>query len=165
MFWLILEHIVKYLLIRHGETDANRATRVLYGKKGAPLNASGVEQAIKLRELLQQRGIDSHHEPVAVSELIRTQQTAHYAGFRTLKTYPLLNEVRTDDPQKTGALIARAIVPEQALAAAQAVLADPPLEKVWVTHGLLITALFRLLDLPSPAGFIPGFCEIREISF
>jgi hypothetical protein len=101
-------------------------------------------------------------KPVAVSELLRTKQTAEIAGFKTININPLLNEVNTPDPVHTKELIKQKILPEEALAAAKALLSNPPKEGVWVTHGLVIAALEQLLKIQAPA-FIADFCEIREL--
>lgn len=91
---------MRYLLIRHGKTDANRLTRAAFGKEGAPLNKLGVSQAKKLRKQLLARGFDLATEPVAVSELLRTSQTAQEAGLQ-INTYSLLNEVKTPEAVQT----------------------------------------------------------------
>ncbi|HVV26080.1 MAG TPA: phosphoglycerate mutase family protein [Candidatus Saccharimonadales bacterium] len=99
------EIIMRYILIRHGKTDANRLTRATFGKQGAPLNDQGIFQAKKLREQLLARGIDLATVTVAVSELLRTTQTAQYAGLKNITAYALLNEVKTPDPRHTQQLI------------------------------------------------------------
>ena len=95
-----------YILIRHGKTDANRLTRAAFGKQGAPLNEIGIAQAKRLRIQLATYGFDNlATEPVAVSTLLRTAQTAQNAGLQTINTYSLLDEVKTADPQHTQQLI------------------------------------------------------------
>jgi|GEM_PF-3838298 len=69
-----------HLLVRHAQTDANRLNRAMYGKYGAPINDAGRRQAEKLHQELVKLGIDLNVEPVAVSELLRTAQTAEAAG-------------------------------------------------------------------------------------
>ncbi|MFI5271012.1 MAG: histidine phosphatase family protein, partial [Candidatus Saccharimonadales bacterium] len=81
---------MKYLLIRHGETDANRLTRAAFGKSGAPLNEIGKQQALQLRNALASIGIDKNQR-VAISEFQRTKQTANLAGFSRTTANPLLN--------------------------------------------------------------------------
>lgn len=49
---------MRYLVIRHAETDANRLTRALYGKRGAPLNEIGRHHAKLLSATLKVMGID-----------------------------------------------------------------------------------------------------------
>lgn len=156
---------MKYLLIRHAKTDANRLTRVAFGKEGAPINVFGEQQAQELRKKLIKIGIDTNKEVVAVSELLRTKQTAESAGFKHFSVNSVLNEVNTDNPQRTLELVAQAKLPEQAIVAAKAIVAKPPKEKIWVTHGLVIAAIQVELGLSDPQNFIPDYCEIREVEF
>lgn len=151
------------LLIRHGETDGNRLNRAVFGKQGAPLNENGESQAKALKEQLQAYGVEPELETAAVSELIRTHQTAKLAGFRKVTVYDSLNEIKTADPAHTLSLVEQRILPEEAKQAAKKILADPPKEKVWVTHGLVIVALLAELGLPEHTDFIPNPGEIVEI--
>lgn len=153
---------MKHLLIRHASTDANRFNRATFGKLGAPINNFGIEQAKELGLKLTKLGIDSD-EIVAISELLRTKQTATNAGLENLKVNTLLNEVNTTDPAKTLKLLEQGKLPVDALVAARAIIANPPIEKIWVTHGLVIAALLVELGLSDPDKFVPDFCEIREI--
>lgn len=75
----------------------------------------------------------------------------------------MLNEVKTPDPQKTNELIAQGTIPEEARAAAQRILANPPKELIWVTHGQVIAALLEALGQADPHNRIPDFCEVRHI--
>lgn len=154
---------MRYILIRHGKTDANRLTRVAYGRRGASLNAEGIIQVMKLREKLLKYDFDISSEPVAVSELISTAQTAKNAGLHNIKSYSLLNEVKTKDPQATQLLIEKKILPAEAIAAAKNILANPPIERIWVTHGLIIAAILEELGLAKPNKFVIDFCEHVEI--
>lgn len=152
-----------HLLVRHAKTDANRVIRQAFGKQGAPLNAAGIQQAKVLLQQLLAYHLDLTEEPVAVSELLRTKQTAEFAGFTHIVVNSVLNEVNTPDPQKTSALVQRGILPEGATEAARKVLANPPKEMVWVTHGLLIAAILLELKLADSQKLIPDFCGVREI--
>jgi broad specificity phosphatase PhoE len=154
---------MRYTLIRHGKTDANRLTRAAFGKQGAPLNMVGISQTKKLRKQLLNYGFDLATEPVAVSELLRTAQTAQYAGLQNVKAYSLLNEVKTPDPRHTQRLIEKKVLPAEATKAARKLLANPPKGRIWVTHGLIIAALLQELGKLERGTFIPGFCEIIEI--
>lgn len=156
---------MKYFVVRHGKTDANRMTRVTFGVEGAPINEAGEEQAKSLKLVLLGKGINPETEPVAVSELIRTKQTAETAGFKRIFINSLLNEINTSDPEKTLELIAQAKVPDKAIEAAKALIANPPSEQVWVTHGLVIAALEVQLGISNKDKFIPDYCEVREIEF
>ncbi|MGC1176838.1 MAG: phosphoglycerate mutase family protein [Candidatus Saccharimonadales bacterium] len=154
---------MRYLLIRHGKTDANRLTRAAFGKQGAPLNKLGIAQAKKLRKQLLAYGFNLATEPVAVSTLLRTIQTARHAGIQTTNTYSLLNEVKTSDPQHTQLLIERKLLPPEAVKTAKNILANPLKERIWVTHGLVIAAIMNELGKLDPDIFIPDFCKIIEI--
>ncbi len=156
---------MKYFVVRHAQTDANRITRAAFGVEGAPINDTGKEQAKSLKRILLEKGIDPETEPVAVSELLRARQTAEVAGFKRIFINGLLNEVNADNPEKTLDLISQAKVPEMAARAAQALIANPPSEQVWVTHGLLIAALESELGISNMDKFIPDYCEVREIEF
>lgn len=59
-------------LVRHGETDWNRALR-FQGHLDAPLNALGLQQAQRLGHYLAEQAPG----PLLVSDLLRTRQTAH----------------------------------------------------------------------------------------
>lgn len=152
-----------YLLIRHGKTDANRLTRAAFGKQGAPLNAEGIAQAEALHDQLLAYGFDLRTAPVATSELLRTSQTAQHAGLHSINTYSILNEVNTPDPAHTQQLIQNKTLPPEAIEAAKKILANPPKERIWVTHGLVIAAIMQVLKTLKPDVFIPNFCEIIEI--
>lgn len=153
---------MKYLLIRHGKTDANRLTRAAFGKTGAPLNESGVQQALQLGKVLSSQGVNKS-QVVAISEFQRTKQTANIAGLKKTRTNSLLNEVMTSNPKHTIELVAKRKLPQEAIDAAKAVLTNPPKEHVWVTHGLLIAAIEHVTKQLKPHSFIPDFCEIIEI--
>jgi hypothetical protein len=154
---------MQYLLIRHAKTDANRLTRAAFGKKGAPINGLGLRQAQKLATELRRRGIDTDKERVAVSELLRTRQTAESAGFKNISVNSVLNEVKTSDPQRTQELLAKAQLPYEAIAAARTILSNPPAEKIWITHGQVIAAILVELGLSNPNKLEPDFCEITEV--
>jgi broad specificity phosphatase PhoE len=125
---------VKYLLIRHAKTDANRANRAAFGAAGAPINKEGQEQAQKqaqrLHAVLVDRGIDVASVTVAVSELQRTRQTAEVAGLTHVTVNSLLNEVSTGDPAHTNALLESKRLPDEALVAAEALLVAPPTQTI-----------------------------------
>lgn len=151
------------LIIRHGQTNANRLTRAAFGKSGAPLNATGIAQVADLIKELKKFDVDLSLESVAVSELLRAKQTAELAGFLSIQVSSLLNEVYSLDPRNTNELIANKIIPEEAKKAAKDLLLNPPKEKIWITHGLLITAVQCELGIIDPKNFLPNFCEIRLI--
>jgi broad specificity phosphatase PhoE len=155
---------VEVLLIRHGETtDASRVIPTKYGKEGPPLNTYGREQATRLGIELLQRGADVASEQAAVSERVRTQQTAKGAGLTHIAIDKPLNEVTTAQPEQTPGLLEWRILSREALLAARNLLKNPPPQKLWVTHGLLIIGLLTELGSVNLENFIPSYREIRAI--
>lgn len=153
------------LVVRHALSEANNQESLAFGTKTAHLMPAGVDRAKELGDELRNTfGIDTKTEPVAVSELLRTQQTAKVAGFRVRMIYSALNEVETglEYPELREYLMAKRL-PPKALEAAQRVLENPPLETIWVAHGLVIAGLTELLGVADGQRFIPKFCEIREL--
>jgi broad specificity phosphatase PhoE len=138
-------------------------TRAAFGTAGAPLNETGINQARALHERLMKLGIDFVNEPVAVSELMRTHETAKHAGFQRLHVYDILNEVNTSSPELTMKNLERRILPPEAIAAARRILANPPTERYWVTHGLIIAALCAELGQSDSKNLVPDFCSVSEI--
>jgi hypothetical protein len=155
------------LVIRHEFSDANN--RDLYGtpafgNPNASLDPRGVENAIELGKILVvQYGIDVDNEPVAVSSMLRTQETAIYAGFRNLVIYPELNEEKggLSDEEIREALHARQS-PEATIQAVRRIIESPPTEQVIIMHAYLIATLGSELGLYTNARFTPRFGEIRE---
>jgi broad specificity phosphatase PhoE len=154
---------MKYILIRHGKTDANRLTRVNFGQQGALLNHEGIVQTAALHERLLTYDFDLATEPVAVSTLLRTAQTAQFAGLQNITAHPLLDEVKTPNPLHTQQLIENKQLPPEAIEAAKRILAKPPKARIWVTHGLVIAAVQHLLGTIIEDKFIIDFCGIVEI--
>lgn len=76
-----MEEKVRIFLIRHGETDWNKALRI-QGREDIPLNHHGIEQAKECGRAFQQLNIDC----IVSSPLIRAVQTANeiakYVGVR-----------------------------------------------------------------------------------
>ena len=68
-------------LIRHGETDRNKA-HLLQGRSDVPLNETGIQQAREAAQFLQEQGIKFSH--VFSSPLIRAVETAKIVapGFK-----------------------------------------------------------------------------------
>lgn len=73
----------KIYLIRHGQTDSNSGRR-FQGRIDTPLNASGVEQAVKMAEYLQDKKIDAIYS----SSLLRAQSTAQ--ALARVKNMPVM---------------------------------------------------------------------------
>lgn len=159
------------LVIRHAISEANNRDNIgtmAFGAKDAPLMEElALPQMRKCaHELRTKYKLNPAHVEAATSELLRTQQTAEGIGFKIRKPpYALLNEV---EHGIEGSVLKQMLkdkqLPSAALAAARAILADPPSEKVLVTHGLVIAGLCHILEIQHEFEyFIPKFCEIRVL--
>ena len=67
---------MKVMLIRHGETDWNKANKVQGGNTDLPLNENGIVQAEKTAERLKNEKIDE----IYASPMKRALQTAEIIG-------------------------------------------------------------------------------------
>jgi len=153
------------LAIRHGLSKANDKRLAAFGRRDAILLPLGIEQAKDTGTVLvSKHGINPESEPVAASNMFRSQQTALVAGYTTVRTYSVLDEVNVPKtPELREAIDRNEIIPE-AREAAEAVLASPPTEGIWFTHGYLIAALCELTEIDTGnLSFIPEFGEIREL--
>jgi hypothetical protein len=153
------------LAIRHGLSLANDRNSLAFAAGEAPLMEEGKQQARHLGSVLGEvHGIKVAEAPVAVSELRRSQETAHEAGFKTLVVKSSLNELM-HDMDRTGFrnMIAAGRLPSIATEGAQALLEDPPDEQIWITHGLVIAGLCQILGVARNERLIPRFCEIRTL--
>jgi len=154
---------------RHSLSEANNIHNYgtpAFGHADAPLMAEGRSIARSMgAELETVYGIISSKTPVAVSKMLRAQETAREAGFVDLVEYSVLNEVDTRLPHpELKALIANRQHTNIALEAAERILRNPPQEQIWVTHGLVIAGLCEALGIASQfEHFVPRFCEIREL--
>jgi broad specificity phosphatase PhoE len=124
----------------------------------------GKEQARDLGiDLALSRGIH-RGEAVAVSELLRAKETARLAGFYTLQIYSVLNEVSHGlPPLDLRQLLDNDELPQDAIVQAENILNNPPKERLWISHGLVIAGLCKVLGIHSEKRLIPRFCEIREL--
>ena len=152
------------IIIRHAIATGGRHDRHLFPPEGAPLSEQGIEDAKKLKPQLIEMGIDLENEPVAVSKMIRTTQTAQNAGLQNLTEYEVLNEVDAQlPPEELDATIEAKQVPERAKEAAKRLLENLPKENVWVTHGMLIAALAEQLEIPKDELYIPVLATITKL--
>lgn len=156
------------LVIRHGLSEANNRENYgtpAFGNSEAPLMPEGREQATALGKLLvRDFGIKLAEEPVAVSMMRRTQETAIVAGFRKLHLYPSLNEEKGNmTDAETKAALQSKRPPSATVAAARLLIESPPVEKIWVTHALLIATICQELGVYQAERFTPKFCEVREL--
>ena len=151
-------------VVRHAQSEGHRHNRAEFGKEGGALLDVGIAEAKALKHKFLDLGIETKIEPVAISELKRTYQTAMYAGFTNITKYPSLNEVDSPlDPELIENMIKRKELPEDALIRARAILANPPPENIWVTHGLIIAGMAKELGIPPDQLFIPAMGSISTI--
>lgn len=158
------------IVIRHALSEANNRHNVgtmAFGSREAPLMIEGRAQALQRAATLRSEyGIDAATTAVAVSRLRRTQETATCLGFGQQTQYPLLDEVEHKmKGVELRALLDSMRLPPAAILAAEEVLQDPPSERVWVTHGLLIAGLCYVLNvIDNYERPVPRFCEVRSLS-
>ena len=121
----------------------------------------------KLVPDLSRRGIVPRLSKAAVSQLLRTRQTAEEAGFLPGRTadYACLNEVKHG---MNGADLRRLLdsggIPDAAMRAAAEILKRPPKEGIWVSHGLVIAGLCKTLGIDQNyERLVPRFCEVRKL--
>ncbi len=154
---------MKRFVIRHGHTGVTRDGRAAFGAAGPPLSKLGQKQAAELKQALLKLGVNFDTEPVAVSEFLRTKQTAQLAGFQNLHVSPVLNEIFTGMPgAELKALLELRQLPPIVIQKARAILDNPPKERVWITHGLVIMGLREVLGVKSDP-FDPLHCSILEV--
>jgi len=153
---------------RHGfsaANDRNQYGTPAFGNPDASLMPQGRDQATELGErLASEYGFDVVAEPVGVSMMRRTQETAITAGFRILHLYPELDEEKGGmSDAETRLALSEQRPPEATIKAAQFLIENPPKERIWVTHALLIATICQQLGIYQEERFTPRFCEIREL--
>jgi hypothetical protein len=155
--------------IRHALSEANNRNNIgtlAFASKDAPLMDPGREQARRRASmLLGDYGINAAGTPAAVSSLLRTEETARVMGFQLIKAYEQLDEVEHGmSGPEFRALLDNGRLPQASLDAAEVILQNPPSEKVWITHGLVIAGLSQVLGVSDQfERLIPKFCEVREL--
>lgn len=83
------------LFVRHGQSVINLGDRVAFDNFSSPLTYRGIRDCVALQHTFRdEHGIEppSYHEPVVTSQLVRTQQSAKFAGFRFVDVNELINE-------------------------------------------------------------------------
>jgi len=153
------------LVIRHALSFANHSGSPAFRDPEAALMLRGQQHASYLGKVLtRDYDIDVSQTPVGVSEYLRSQETAHVAGFQRAQVYPRLNEISHNlNRTEWRAMIAEGRLPQDALDEAEARLALPFTEKVLFSHGLLIACMGMVLGMPPSKRIIPKFCEVREL--
>lgn len=157
-----------YVLARHalsGANDRNNIGSMAFASEQAPLIPLGIEQAQTMGGvIIAKYGIDITTEPVATSDMLRTQQTASEAGFQDITPYAALDEIRHGmDLQDLRGMLDEGELPPIAIKMAKETLANPPRERFWVAHGLRIAGICAVLGVHKEKRLIPKFCELREI--
>lgn len=155
-------------MIRHALSEANNRNNIgtmAFASADAHLMPEGQKQARHLGdELLMHHGINPPTTRIAISELRRTAETAERAGFRDLQQYSELNEVVHGlEPTVLRKILDDGELPSIALERARVILENRPKESIWLTHGMVIAALCRLMGVYKDARLIPRFCEIRTL--
>ncbi len=151
-------------VIRHGTSEGNRHNQASFGPRGGALTPQGIQEAKALHKELQKLGIEAQTTPAASSLAKRAHETARHAGFEQINKYASLSEVGGDLlPEVLDAMLARKEAPPSAITAAQNLLKNPPLEKVWVTHGQLIAGIAHVLDISTSELFIPKMGTITRL--
>ncbi len=157
------------LVIRHGLSEANNRDNVgtlAFAAKDAPLMDKGREQATeRAARLPGDYGINPQTTAVAISNLLRTRETAEVMGFQQITPYESLNEVEHGlEGVALRTMLDAGQLPSAALGAAETILRQPPSQEVWITHGLVIAGLSRVLGINHEfERLIPRFCEVREL--
>lgn len=156
-------------MIRHAHSTANNYQGAASARtKHARLDREGIREARALAHILPSKyGITPSETEIAVSQFRRTKQTAQVMHFKRMTPYPQLNEVDPGgESEANRALLARRILPDGIIEAAEKLLRKPPPEPVWLTHGLLIAGLCTLgrtlIKLPRDIP-VPFTCEVRLV--
>lgn len=155
------------ILIRHGEKDEKAPHE--YGNP--PVTFAAVLDAQQIGWHFKPK--HGFHLPttMAVSESMRTHQTAKALGALNVEVYPELNEVHPNikDPELY-AMLKRGEIPEIMLEAGEKLRANPPEQQVWVGHELSIagfTAVValhegrKLSDVAKEIRLAPALLEVR----
>ena len=154
--------------MRHGLSEANNRNNIgnlAFASADAPLMREGAVQAgIAGRLLAVRYGAAILMQPVAVSTMRRTQETASAMGLSDQVIYPELQEIEHGmDLLELRSMLDNGKLPDAAIRTAESLLDNPPVEGVWVTHGLVIAGLCRTLGIARDDWrLVPRFCEIRE---
>lgn len=151
---------------RHGVSGANDQGNPAFASPEASLLPAGVEQAVILgNETFPELGIDPAQSDVATSTFLRAQETAQHAGFDEITAYDCLDEIKHGLDFEGYQLMKQSrVLPLHALRAAELTLANPPTEKIWIFHGLRITAICQILGVYEDSEFLfPKFCEVRYL--
>ena len=129
---------------------------------GPPLTQLSVEQARYLGIQLRADEEEFDFSMVAISEMLRTEQTARALGAKATRVYPILNEVLLTDEEKQ--MLLRNKIPLSVFERGAEILDDPPEEQVVVSHGGPIAGLCAVLGVQVER-FLPVHLETRILDF
>jgi len=102
---------------------------------------------------------------VALSRHPLAEETAYLAGFPDNRWVQsaLLDEVELDmGPAALGAMLAKNKLPQAVLRHAALITEHPPEPRFWITHGLVIAGLCKVLGVPTRP-LVPDYGEIRML--
>lgn len=174
----------EFFLIRHGQSYANLRDFTAFGNHESPLTEKGISQAIELRQTLRNNhAIESSHyvDTVAVSELVRAQQTAEHAGFKKVSIIPLINESDVDEEVMQGIDViskhrSELWVPSETKSRARELyerIRDRDMRyEIYFTHGMFIAGFLlecavQLVEIHKPfdsnRGYIPLLTEVVKV--
>lgn len=83
---------MKFLFVRHGETDCNKNSTAMGSRIDAPLNETGNDQAITLADSLEQ-----NFDYIVSSPLKRASQTAHCLAHKLSMDVTFYDELKERD--------------------------------------------------------------------
>lgn len=156
--------MAEILLIRHGESYANKREFAAFGNIDSPLTDRGIEQATDLKEKLKvEFGIDpsSNSKKVAVSRFLRAQQTLQYSGFFDFTVLELIDEADVDREIMAGVDVKKKHREEKWVEPSVKRRAEKLVDNIqsgefdydiYFTHGMFIASVLLI-------------CEEREIDF
>ena len=166
-------------LIRHAHSKANDTDSsgltgedLAFANHSAELTGKGKLQCQELKLLLPKRhGVVPVQTKVAVSTLERTRLTAVELGFVTITPYPQLDEADPGLPIEEYRAYVKwhrrlpEVSLQAAVAAAEALLENPPKADVWISHGLLIAGICTVRKVGNEYKRLnPEPCEVRRVT-
>lgn len=163
--------ITEKILWRHAISEANNRDNfgtLLFGHEDAELMPLGWQQAADAGELQRSQGIDVSRTPIAVSTMLRSEQTALGMGYsyENVSRYAILREVDHGlEHLRLKEVINARMYPVEALLHADRLLDDLPEEPVYVTHGLLASAALYLAGMSEQDLFIQRFATARRLTY
>lgn len=162
---------IEKILWRHAISEANNSNNfgtLLFANADAELMSIGWEQAAQAGEVRRRQGFDLSHESVAVSTMLRTEQTALGMGYdyQNISRYEILNEVDHGfAPLRLKEVLGARMYPVEALYQADRLLDELPEEPTYVTHGLLASAALYLAGMREQELFIQKFATARKLTY